>query len=254
MAYESSKPYCEVNGSTNNTGEVRASETQGGAVTCPESPASTKGSAGFPGDSSRLSPLSFSSLPSPADLTPASSQRRASDPSPASPRAVAHLRACKQPQEQRPGGLQQGGGEEEPRTGPPPPPWDAAKATTSRKTFLPLRPPSKARLGPGCCCAPGSGVSALSHVPGDSNRSFCLPSSAHQVMAGRSSCLSYSLTSQGKVAGFQFWAFPEKNSTLVRSPRPKEVFAPGKTVHHPRATDLLGKGMPELLVLGPHFE
>ena len=68
------------------------------------------------------------------------------------------------------------GGEQEPPIGPPPPPWDAAKAATSRKTFLPLRPPSEARLGPGCCCGPGSGVSALSCVPSDSNRSSCLVS------------------------------------------------------------------------------
>lgn len=45
---------------------------------------------------------------SPADLTPASSHRRASDPSPAFPIAVAYLQACKQPQEQCLGGLQKG--------------------------------------------------------------------------------------------------------------------------------------------------
>ena len=64
--------------------------------------------AGFPGDLSQLSSLSLSSLPSPADLIPAGFQRRASDPSPASSIAVAHLQACKQPWEQHPGGLQKG--------------------------------------------------------------------------------------------------------------------------------------------------
>lgn len=115
----------------------------------------------------RSSPLSpVLPFPCPAELTPASSQRRTSDPSPASPIAVAQLQACKQPQEQRPGGLQKGR-----QTGtshrPTPTPLGCCQGRHQQENISAPQATQRGQAGPLCRCAPGSGVSALSCMPGD---------------------------------------------------------------------------------------
>lgn len=80
---------------------------------------------------------------------------------------MAHLQACKQPQEQCLGGLQKEVGNL-PQAHPPT--TLMLPRPPAGKHFCPQATQSQARLGPGCCCGPGSGVSALSCMPSDSNR------------------------------------------------------------------------------------